>query len=77
MLMIKIITLDELYNLLIEPIKETIQTIIDSYEDMQKVIDELSDIAEEKETYLFVFNLIKFKLRKSKYKRLWKRQKIP
>lgn len=76
----KITTIEELRAFILGitiDIKEAIQTIIDAFEDMQKLIDELSDVAKEKETYSFVFNLIKSKLRKSKYKRLWKRQKIP
>ena len=60
-----------------EKTEEAIQTIIDTFEKMQELIDELSVIPEEKETYSNNFYPAVFILRIMKYKRLWKRQKIP
>jgi nitrogen-specific signal transduction histidine kinase len=60
-----------------EKTKEAIQTIIDSFEKMQELIDELSVIPEEKERFFYVYYNAHYILRKVKYKRLWKRQKIP
>ena len=80
MRMRKITTLEELLEFLSAPIdniKETIQTIIDSFEKMKKLNAELSEISEEKEIYFHSFHPSIFIARIMKYKRLWKRQKIP
>ena len=50
---------------------------IDSFEEMKKLNAELSEIPEEKETYFYSFHPSIFIVRIMKYKRLWKRQKIP
>lgn len=77
MRMIKIITLEELNVLLIEPIKDTIQSVIDAFEDMQKLTEELKVISDDKDTYSYAFYQIQYFMPKVKFKRLWKRQKIP
>ena len=80
MRMRKITTLEELLEFLsapIDTIKEAMQTIIDSFEEMKKLNAELSEIPEEKETYFHSFHPSIFIVRIMKIKRLWKRQKIP
>lgn len=80
MRMRKITTLEELLEFLsapIDTIKEAMQTIIDSFEEMKKLNAELSEIPEEKETYFYSFHPSIFIVRIMKFKRLWKRQKIP
>ena len=76
----KITTIEELRAFLfgmINDIKETIQIFINLFEDMHEIIEELSEIPEEKETFFNVHYNAHYLLRKVKYKRLWKRQKIP
>lgn len=75
--MIQTIAIDELSEFIIKPIKDMVQTIIDSFEEMKKLNAELSEIPEEKETYFYSFHPSTFIVRIMKYKRLWKRQKIP
>lgn len=75
--MIQIIAFDELIEFIIKPIKDIAQTIIESFEAIQKLTEELKDIPEEKETYLYAFYQTQYIMPKVKFKRLWKRQKIP
>ncbi len=80
MRMRKITNLEELLEFLsapIDTIKEAMQAIIDSFEEMKKLKAELSEIPEEKETYFYSFHPSIFIVRIMKIKRLWKRQKIP
>ncbi|MBR3868985.1 MAG: hypothetical protein IKM66_06690 [Clostridia bacterium] len=75
--MIQTIAIDELSEFIIKPIKDMVQTIIDSFEDMQTLIEELEVISNDKETYPYAFYQVKIIVPQVNYKRLWKRQKIP
>ena len=75
--MIRIVTYEELYCYIRNLTEDIAKTIFDVLEDIKKLIAELMDIPEEKQSYqkysfsVFIIVCIMH------YKRLWKRQKIP
>lgn len=75
--MIMIVTYEELCCYIRNLTEDMLKTFLDASEEMKKLMAELMDILEEKESYpkysfsVFIIVCIMH------YKRLWKRQKIP
>lgn len=63
--------------IIVKPIKDIFQSIIDAYEETEELIAELKNILDDKEKCPYVFYQVNIIIPQVKYKRFWKRQKIP